>query len=88
MATAAEPHRLCKTAVPIQECCTICDPPATDPPITVAAADPPTTVSAADPPITVCHPLMFSVPPITVKDTVLIVLSLLYFVVERYHSVP
>ena len=48
----------------------------------------PITVSAADVPITVCHPLMFSVPPITVKDTVLIVLSLLYFVVERYHSVP
>ena len=30
MATAAEPHRLCKTAVPIQECCTACGPPAAD----------------------------------------------------------
>ena len=28
MATAAEPHMLCKTAVPIQECCTTCGPPA------------------------------------------------------------
>ena len=51
LATAAEPHRLCKTAVPIQECCTACGPPAADPPI---------TVSAADPPITVRHPLTFS----------------------------
>ena len=30
LATAAEPHRLCKTAVPIQECCTTCGPPAAD----------------------------------------------------------
>ena len=30
MATAAEPHRLYKTAVPIQECCTACGPPAAD----------------------------------------------------------
>ena len=54
----------------------------------MSAAEPPIPVSAADPPITVRHPLMFSatVPP--VKDTVLIVLSLLYFVVERYESVP
>ena len=53
LATAAEPHRLCKTAVPRQECCTTCGPPAADAPITVLAADPPATVSAADPPITV-----------------------------------
>ena len=30
LATAAEPHRLYKTAVPIQECCTACGPPAAD----------------------------------------------------------
>ena len=30
MATAAEPHRLCKTAVPVQECCAIYGPPAAD----------------------------------------------------------
>ena len=30
MAAAAEPHRLCKTAVPVQECCTTCGPPAAD----------------------------------------------------------
>ena len=75
MATAAEPHRLYKTAVPIQECCTTCGPPTADLPITVSAADPPITVSAAG-------------LPVTRKDTVLIVLSLLYFVVERYGSVP
>ena len=71
MAIAAEPHRLCNTAVPIQECCTTCGPP------------------AADLPITVCHPLIvlgYSA-PVTMKDTVLIVLSLLCFVVERYNSV-
>ena len=84
MATAAEPHRLYKTAVPIQECCTTCGPPTADLPITVSAADPPITVSAADPPITVSAAGL----PVTMKDTVLIVLSLLYFVVERYDSVP
>ena len=72
LATEAELHGLCKTAVPIQECCTTCGPPAAYPPI---------TVSAADPPITVRHPLMSSA-------TVLTVLSLLCFVVERYDSVP
>ena len=78
LATAAEPHRLCKTAVPIQECCTTCGPPAADPPI---------AVSAADPPITVHHPLSYRA-PITMKDAGLTVLSLLYFIVKTYDSVP
>ena len=30
MATAAEPHRLCNTAVPIEECYTTCSPSAAD----------------------------------------------------------
>ena len=30
MATATEPHRLCKTAVPLRECSIACGPPAAD----------------------------------------------------------
>ena len=30
LATATEPHRLCKTAVPLRECCIACGPPAAD----------------------------------------------------------
>ena len=72
LATAAESHGLCKTAVPIQEYCATCGPPAADLPHN--------SVSSID-------VLSYSA-PITMKDTVLIVLSLLYFVVERYNSVP
>ena len=50
-------------------------------PITASSADPPhNTASSTD-------VLSYSA-PITMKGTVLIVLSLLYFVVERYNSVP
>ena len=70
LATAAEPHRLCKTAVSIQDCCTNCDSPAADLPHNSASSTDVLSYSA----------------PITMKNTVLIVLSLLYFVVERYYS--
>ena len=71
LATDAEPHRLCKTAVPIQECCTTCGPPAADLPHNSA--------SSAD--------VLSYRAPITMKDTVLIVLSLLCFVVETYSTI-
>ena len=80
MAAAAEPHRLCKTAVPIKGCCATCGPTAADLPITVSAADPPTSVSSTD--------VLSYRAPITMRDTVLIVLSLLHFVVERYDGLP
>ena len=81
LATAAEPHRLCKTAIPIQECCTTCGPPAADlPHNSVSSRSPHNSASSTD-------VLSYSA-PITMKDTVLIVLSLVCFVVERYHSVP
>ena len=83
LATATEPHRLCTTAVPIQECCTTCGPPAADPPQQCQQQTPPqqcqqqishSSASSTD-------VLSYSA-PITMKDTVLIVLSSLYFVVE------
>ena len=81
LATAAETHWLCKTAGPIQGWCTTCGPPPADPPKTMSAADlPHNSASSTD-------VLSYSA-PITMKDTVLIVLSLMYFVVERYDSVP
>ena len=57
-------------------------------PITVSAEDPPITMSAADSPHNSASPtdvLGYSA-PVTMKNTVLIVLSLLYFVIERYNS--
>ena len=48
LATAAEPHRLCKTAVPVQECCTTCGPPAADlPHNSVSSRSPHNSVSNA-----------------------------------------
>ena len=45
----AEPHRSCKTAVPIQECCTTCGPPAADlPHNSVSSRSPHDSVSSTD----------------------------------------
>ena len=89
LAAAAETHRLCNTAVPIQECCTTCGPPAADPSITVSAEDSPhNSVSTSPHNSASSTDVLGYGAPITMKDTVLIVLSLLHFVVERYDSVP
>ena len=70
MATAAEPHRLCNTAVPIPVLHNLWS----------SSGRPPHNSSSST------DVLSYSA-PITMKDTVLTVLSLLYFVVERYDSV-
>ena len=54
-------------------------------PVAPPAANPPITVSAAD--LSSSTGVLSYSAPITMKDTVPIVLSLLYFIVERYDSV-
>ena len=84
MATAAEPHRLCNTAVLYKS---VAQPVALQQqisPITASAADVPISVSSRCPHNRASSTDVLSdSAPLTMKDTVLIVLSLLYFVVER-----